>query len=72
MAGFLEGPRAFAVVAAVSRNADAAGTAATRGRGDRSSAFNYCVGNGAPDPGDTINVSPIEATPDALVPLAMR
>jgi hypothetical protein len=41
-------------------------------QGDRSSAFNYCVGNGAPDPGDTINVSPIEATPDALVPLAMR
>ena len=37
-----------------------------------SSEFNYCVGNRAPDPGDTINVSPIDATPDALVPLAMR
>jgi hypothetical protein len=41
-------------------------------QGDRSSAFNYCLGNGARDPGDTINVSPIEATPDTLVPLAMR
>ena len=30
--------------------------------------FDYCLGNGSPDPGDTVTVSPMEATFSATLP----